>query len=256
MTPSKDKIVSLQQLKVACQQCSLREICLPVGVNQDEIEQLDEIIGRKKPLNKGDYLYHIGDKFNSIYAVRSGSLKSFCTTESGEEQITGFHLPGELVGLDAIADNAHPVTARALETTSVCEIPFDKLNDLSGKLIGLRKQILRVMSREIKEDHHNMLLLGQKTAEERLAAMLMSISGRQKIRGFSPNEFFLTMSRGDIGNFLGLALETVSRLFGRFQEEKLIQVNRKYITIIDMEKLTKLAGSHCSRPHDSGVAKG
>ncbi len=254
MTASQHKVISLTRLKIACQDCSLKEICLPVGVGINEIEMLDDIIERKKPLSKGENLYRIGDSFKSIFAVRSGSLKSICTTEAGEVQITGFHLPGELVGMDAIADNIHPVSTIALETTSVCEIPFEQLDKLSEKLSGLRHEILRVMSREIKEDQQNMLMLGQKTAEEKLAALLMSISKRHKTRGFSPLEFTLTMSRGDIGNFLGLALETVSRLFGRFQDDGLITVNRKQITILNHYSLCALAGAGCLH-EDSPVEK-
>lgn len=247
MTTTKpENVVSLSRLKIACQDCSLNEICLPVGVDKGEIEQLDAIINRKTPVQRSQHLFHIGDKFRAVYAIRSGSLKTYTTTEDGQEQITGFHLPGELVGLDAIADNCHPVAAKALETTSVCEIPFDRLDELSSKLPGIRRQLLRIMSREIRDDEENMLLLGQKTAEQRLAALLISLSSRYQARGFSPYEFNITMSRGDIGNFLGLALETVSRLFGRFQDEGLIRVNRKHVEILDRDALCRLAGASCA----------
>lgn len=239
-------VVSLKQIKVACQGCSLNEICLPVGIDRQEMDKLDAIINRKRPIPRGGHLFDIGDKFEAIYSVRSGSLKTYTTSEKGEEQVTGFHLPGELVGLDAIADNRHPVAAKALETTSVCEIPFNDLDTLSCNLPGLRHQLLRVMSREIREDEHNMVILGQKSAEERLAAFLVSLSNRYRRRGFSPYQFNLSMSRGDIGNYLGLALETVSRLFTRFQNDGLIRVERKHIELLDRERLCLVAGAKCS----------
>jgi CRP/FNR family transcriptional regulator len=250
---SSEKVVSFSKVKIACQECSLKEICLPVGVHVSDIEKLDRIIKRKKPLARAEHLYRAGDKFHALFAVRSGSLKTYVTTEEGAEQITGFHLAGELIGLDAIADSVHPVAARALETTSVCEIPYESLDDLSCKVPGLRQQLLRIMSREIRDDEQNMLMLGQKTAEEKLAGFLISMSSRYRQRGFSPYEFNITMSRGDIGNFLGLALETVSRLFGRFQTDGLISVERKHIQILDHNKLSMLAEAGCV--HNNALEK-
>ena len=242
-TNNTGNLVTFAKLKIACQECSLNEICLPVGVDKNDMTMLDDIINRKTPFSRGQHLFHIGDRFKSVYAIRSGSVKTYTTTEDGHEQVTGFHLPGELVGLDAIATNTHPVAAKTLETTSVCEIPFEQLDDLSCRLDGLRRQLLRIMSREIQEDQENMMMLGQKSAEQRLASLLISLSNRYQARGFSPYEFNLTMSRGDIGNFLGLALETVSRLFGRFQEDGLIRVSRKNIEILDRDQLCALSGA-------------
>ncbi len=244
-----ENVISLSKLKVACQECSLNEICLPVGIDQDDMLRLDEIIHRKKPVTRNEHLFNIGDRFTSVYAIRSGSVKTYVTTEDGQEQITGFHLPGELVGLDAIATDVHPIAARALETTSVCEIPYDKLDSLGCQVHGIRRQLHRIMSREIHNDEQNMLMLGQKAAEERLASLLISLSNRYRARGFSPYEFNLTMSRGDIGNFLGLALETVSRLFGRFQDDGLIRVNRKHIEILNRDTLCSLSGARCADRH-------
>ncbi len=245
-TRKTEKVVSLKDIKVACQECSLNEICLPVGVASGDLQRLDDIIDRKRPITRGDHLFRSGDVFQSLYAVRAGSLKTYTTSEDGQEQVMGFHLPGELVGLDAIADGNHPLSARALETTSVCEIPFSDLEALSVQLPSLQHQLLRIMSQEIRNDEQNMVVLGQKSAEERLAAFLISLSKRFHHRGFSPNQFNLSMSRGDIGNYLGLALETVSRLFTRFQSEGLLQVDRKHIELLDREKLTAYAGSRCS----------
>ena len=240
-----EKVVSLKDIKVACLECSLNEICLPVGIARDDLDRLDSIIDRKRPLLRGDHLFRIGDPFQCLYAVRSGSLKSYATSEDGQEQVMGFHLPGELIGLDGIAEGDHPLAAKALETTSVCEIPFHDLESLSTQLPGLQRQLLRVMSKEIRDDEHNMVILGQKSAEERLASFLIGLSNRFRRRGFSANQFNLSMSRSDIGNYLGLALETVSRLFTRFQNEGLLRVDRKHIELINRERLCVFSGAKC-----------
>jgi CRP/FNR family transcriptional regulator, anaerobic regulatory protein len=245
-TRKTEKVVSLKDIKVACRECSLNAICLPVGVESQDLDRLDAIIDRKRPIARGEHLFRSGDRFQAVYAVRSGSLKTYATSENGQEQVMGFQLPGELVGLDAIADNVHPLSARALETTSVCEIPFSELETLSGQLPSLQHQLLRLMSREIRDDEQNMVVLGQKSAEERLAAFLISLSTRFQRRGFSPNQFNLSMSRGDIGNYLGLALETVSRLFTRFQNEELLRVDRKHIELLNRDRLYAYSGSSCN----------
>jgi CRP/FNR family transcriptional regulator len=250
-TPREDKVISLKEIKVACRECSLNEICLPVGIAYDDLDRLDAIIERKRPLSRSEHLFQIGDPFQSLYAVRAGSLKTYTTSEDGHEQVMGFHLPGELVGLDAIAEGAHPLAAKALETTSVCEIPFHDLEVLSGQLPGLQHEMLRVMSQEIRHDEQNMVILGQKSAEERLASFLISLSSRFNRRGFSANQFNLSMSRSDIGNYLGLALETVSRLFTRFQNEGLLRVDRKHIELVDRERLMLFAGSGCGKHGDN-----
>lgn len=238
-----NNIIDLSKAKVACKDCSLFELCLPVGISETDLERLDKIIKRRRPVKRGEHLFHVGDPFQAIYAVRSGSIKTYAPTEDGHEQVTGFHLPGELLGLDAINGERHPCAAKALETSSVCEIPFESLEGLSVEIPTLQHQLLKVMSREISFDQSLLMLLGKKNAEERLAAMLISLSTRYQQRGFSSVEFNLSMSRNDIGNYLGLAVETVSRLFTRFQDEHILSVQRKYIRILDLERLGRLAGS-------------
>lgn len=228
---------------IACQNCSLYQLCLPTGIDGEELEQLDNIIQRRPPLKRGEYLFHIGESFQSIYAVRSGSIKTYVPTEDGGEQITGFYLPGELLGLDAINTGRHPCAARTLETTSLCEIPYERLAILSNQIPNLQKQLLKVMSRELLHDQSLLMLLGKKNAEQRLAAMLISFSDRYQQRGFSPTDFNLSMSRNDIGNYLGLAVETISRLFTRFQEEELLEVNRRRIVIKNHKKLQRMTGA-------------
>jgi len=235
------KVSHLSSIHIACENCSLHQLCLPLELNADDIEELDRIIKRRRPLQRGECLFQAGDSFTAIYAIRSGSLKTFTTTDDGQEQVTGFHLPSELVGLDAITTDMHNCTARALETTSVCEIPYNRLQELGVKIPGLQRQLLRIMSREILEDQNLMIWLAKKTAEERLASLLLRMSRQFSERNFSAREFNLSMSRTDIANYLGLAVETVSRLFSRFQTDGLLTVDRKHVVIQDMEGLQRMA---------------
>ncbi len=226
---------------IHCHDCAMSELCIPFTLSTQELDQLDSIIERKKPVHKGDTLFEAGQNLDSLYAIRSGTIKSYTLTKEGEEQITGFHLPGDIIGFDAIGQGNHVSFAQALETAMVCEIPFDTLDSLSGTMPRLRQQIMRLMSSEIKGDQDMLLLLSKKTAEERLASFLMNLSNRFGARGFSPKEFRLTMTRGDIGNYLGLTVETISRLLGRFQKAGFIQVSGKFITVVDLESLSKVA---------------
>jgi CRP/FNR family transcriptional regulator len=247
----KSKVISIKGLKIACGECSLHDLCLPVGISQSDMERLEQIIKRKRPIQKNDFLFHSGDSLNSLYAIRSGSVKTFSLTDDGQEQILGFHLPGELLGLDAIHDQVHHCSGRALETTSICEVPFEELEELASHIPGLQQQLFRLMSKELQSDESFMMVLGKKTSEERLSNFLLNLSMRFKQRGFSGSEFNLSMSRNDIANYLGLAVETVSRLFTRFQNAGLIEVNRKLITITDMDGLKALAGAKCKKDEQS-----
>ncbi len=237
-----NKVIQLNQSRVACKDCNLFRLCLPVGIDAAQLEVLDSIIKRRQPLKRGEHLFQAGTSFQSIYAVRSGSLKSYSATEDGQEQVTGFHLPGELLGLDALHSGVHCCSAKALETTSLCEIPYNQLGALAEQMPGLQQQLLNIMSQELQHDQSLFRLLGRKSAEERLAALLLSLSERYQRRGFVATEFHLSMSRNDIANYLGLAVETVSRVFGRFQEEGLLSVQRKHIRILDMARLQGITG--------------
>lgn len=240
--PGERKIISLASMKAACGNCSLQQLCLPIGIAVEDIDRLDAIVRRRRPMSRGSHVFHMGDHFDALFAIRSGSVKTYTLSDDGTEQVTGFHLTGEIIGLDAINTGRHPCAAKVLETTSVCEIPFEQLENLSVEVPALGRQLLRVMSREIQADDALMLLLGKKSADERLAALLVSLSRRYKERGFSASEFQLTMSRNDIGNYLGLAVETVSRLFTRFQEQGLIGVNHRQVKLLQTDRLRELAG--------------
>lgn len=223
---------------IHCQNCGFSHMCIPVSLDKKEMASLDEIIERKRPYHKSDLLTTAGETFKCLYAIRSGSFKSFITSEDGEQQITGFHFPGDVVGFDAIKSDCYQGYTQALETSLVCEIPYDMVDQMSAYLPSLRRQMMNIMSSEIKQDHDLMMLLNRRTAEERIAHFLLNLSERFADRGFSPKEFNLTMTRNEIGNYLGLTVETVSRLFTRFQKESLVQVNGKLIEITDMQGLT------------------
>lgn len=229
--------------KVACADCGLYRLCLPVGVDRSELAEVDRIIKRRRPIQRGDQLFVAGSPFHAIYAVRSGSIKTFTFTEDGREQVTGFFLPGELVGLDAIGRGIHHTGARALQITSVCEIPYSEFETVSQRIPSLARQLLRIMSREMHDDQVMLMLLGKRSADERLAAFLPNLSERFGQRGYSPVEYNLSMSRHDIANYLGLAVETVSRWFSRLQDNGIIAARARNVRLLDMERLRVLAGA-------------
>ncbi len=232
----------MSSTSINCQDCGFSQLCLPFSLNDHELDKLDDIIQRKRPAHKGDYLFEAGTPLHALYAVRTGSFKTYTLTEQGEEQITGFHLPGDVIGFDAIGEHTHPSFAQALETAMVCEIPFNNLDNLLDQLPKLRQQLMRLMSQDISGDQQMMLLLNRKTAEEKLAAFLTNLAQRFANRGFSRREFRLTMTRGEIGNYLGLTVETISRLLGRFHKDELIHVDGKLISISNFDELSKIAG--------------
>lgn len=240
------KQIDLTRLKSACSTCSLRELCLPIGLEPPELARLDTLIERKWMLRRGDYLFRAGAPFRSLYAIRSGFLKSYVLQEDGREQVTGFHMMGEIVGMDAISGDMHTCDAIALEGTEVCDIPFARLEELSRDMPTLQRHLHRIMSREIVRDYGVMLLLGSMKAEERLAAFLLNVSQRYAVRGYSPTSFRLRMTREEIGSYLGLKLETVSRAFSHFQEEGLVSVHNKEVELKDIEALRQLIGQHTS----------
>lgn len=231
------------KLTVTCQRCSLRGVCEPINLPTSEQARLDAIIERRRPISRGEYLYRSGEPFRSVFCVKAGSIKTYATTDKGEEQVTGFHLPGEMVGLEGIAMGINTTDAVALETSSVCEIPYERLQEISADVPYLLQQIILLTSQEVMHGQTLTMLISKKSAEERLAALLLSLSDRFAHRGFSPTDFHLSMSRHDIGNFLGMAVETVSRVFTRFDNEGLISVRRKHIQLCDLPRLRELAGS-------------
>ena len=233
--------VNFKSLKASCQNCSLIELCLPRGLNNSDLSTLDDVIQQRRLVHKNENIFSQGEKSGCIYAVRSGSVKTFTTAKNGEEQILGFHLPGEILGLDGMDNQIHSCSGVALDTATICELPIGDLNVLCVKIPGLQQQLLSLISNEITKDHTMLMLLARRNAEQKLATFLINLSGRFKARGYSADEFDLTMSRYDIGNYLGLADETVSRLISRFKDNKIIDANRKKISILDHGALCGVA---------------
>ncbi|MDR2208112.1 MAG: fumarate/nitrate reduction transcriptional regulator Fnr [Azoarcus sp.] len=227
-------------LKKSCSQCNLFELCLPLGIKDSDILRLDELVAVQRKIKRQQPLYRTGNPFEAIYAIRTGSFKSDILLEDGREQVTGFHMTGEILGLDGISTGLYSCNAIALEDSEVCVISYMKLEELARAIEGLQHQFHKVMSSEIVSDHSMMMLLGSMHANERLAAFLLNLSQRFTARGFSPTEFHLRMTREEIGSYLGLKLETVSRAFSFFQKEGLISVQQKHIRILDSDRLKKL----------------
>ncbi len=235
--------IKLEAFKVACSSCNLRELCLPVGLSAPDLEQLDTLVSTRRTVPRGETLFRSGDTFQSLYAVRTGFFKTCVSAEDGRDQVTGFQMAGELLGLDGISNDRHSCDAVALEDSQVCVIPYSQLEELSRDFTELQHQFHKIMSREIVRDHGVMLLLGSMRAEERLAAFLLNLTQRLQARGFSASSLILRMTREEIGSYLGLKLETVSRTFSKFQDEGLLEVKQRAITIVDPAGLKRLVNS-------------
>lgn len=235
-------VISIRDLKAHCQTCSLRELCLPVGLTVDEMKQVDTVIVHRTMVKKHETLYRAGEHFHALYAIQFGSLKTTVLSEDGREQMTGFHMLGEIVGFDGIGTNYHGVGAIALEDSELCVVPFDSIDNLARTIPSLQHILHQIMSSEIARVQHMMLFLGSMCAEERLAVFLLDLADRYHRRGYSSTEYILRMTREEIGSYLGLKLETVSRLFSRFQEEGLIQVQGRAVKLLDPTALKQLVG--------------
>ncbi|MDO5058852.1 MAG: fumarate/nitrate reduction transcriptional regulator Fnr [Neisseria sp.] len=227
-------------MKTLCSTCSLRELCLPVGLCPAEFEQLDAVIKQSRRLKKGEFLFRSGEAFHSLFAVRTGFFKTTVVSQDGRDQVTGFFMSGELMGMDGISSNAHSCDAVALEDSEVCELPFENMEQLSQSIPSMQTHFFRMMSREIVRDQGVMLLLGNMRAEERIAAFLLNLSQRLHSRGFAANDFILRMSREEIGSYLGLKLETVSRTLSKFHHEGMISVEHKHIKLLQPQNLKKM----------------
>jgi CRP/FNR family transcriptional regulator len=234
------KVVDISRLRQACRNCSLRDLCLPMGLAADDLHKLEGLVGSRGPLRRGDHLFRENDGFHAIYAVRYGALKTYTIDGEGREHVLGFHLAGELVGLDAIYPGSHACSAQALQATSVCAVPFGRLEHLARDIPGLQTQLLRVLSKELGATAH---LAADHTAEERLAGFLYGLSRRLALRGYSDRELHLFMPRRDIASHLRLATETVSRLLARFQQQGVIHVSRKHIELLNPDALRALGGA-------------
>lgn len=241
-------IIDFHSLKSSCADCSLHELCLPRGLDRQAMEQLERVSKRSYALHKGEHLFRRGDDFKYIYALRSGSMKLHLMDVQGNNQVLGFYFPGEILGLDAIDKKKHLCNAEAMETSSYCAFPFSALSEMCLSVPDLQKQIFRLMSRELTHENELLLTIGKKGAEERLATFLITLSSRFQQLGYSATEIKLPMARQEIANYLGLTIETVSRLFGRFQRAGLINIKRKHVHIKNMGTLRNIS-SGCVGDH-------
>ncbi|MBA2961551.1 MULTISPECIES: helix-turn-helix domain-containing protein [Ramlibacter] len=239
ISPAEFRARPAATLTTLCSSCHLKDLCLPCGMSAPTVERLDGLHFGRRRVKAGQALYRAGEPFQTIYAVRSGTFKSSLTVADGREQVSGFSMAGELMGLDGLAQGRHASTATALEDAEICAIPYDHLMELSAGSSELQRVVAQLMSREIVREHSLMLLLGSMNAEERLASFLLNISQRMKARGWSPSEFHLRMSRAEIGSYLGMKLETVSRTFSAFVQQGLLAVDKRHIRILDLEALTR-----------------
>jgi CRP/FNR family transcriptional regulator len=232
-----------ENIKVACSSCSLRELCMPIGLTPGELERLDEMVASRRKVRRREVLFHDGERFTSLFAIRTGVFKTRVAAEDGRDQVTGFQMAGEIIGLDGIVHDHHTCDAVALEDAEVCVMPFHRIEQLSREVPALQRHVHQIMSREIVREHGVMLLLGSMRAEERLAAFLLNLVQRLHARGFSRTEFVLRMTREEIGSYLGLTLETVSRTLSKFMEDGIVQVEKRNLRIADADALQRIVNA-------------
>jgi CRP/FNR family transcriptional regulator len=223
-----------------CSTCALSRTCLPQGMEQPALQDLHLLVEHAGPLHAGEHVFREGDLFGAIAAVRTGTVKTYVIDRDGREHVLGFHLPGEVIGLNAIDGERYPCNAVALDTVMLCRFSFQKISLLAARQPGLQQQLFRLLSRDIGAAR---LLAGDWSADQRMAAFLLGLSRRLAARGFSPNRFQLTMARTDIANYLRLAPETVSRVLRRFQDDGLLRINRRELEFADRARIEALAGA-------------
>lgn len=240
---STSPILDLAEIRRGCANCSLQQLCLPAGIGAAELRKLDDIVRRRRPVERGECLFRAGDAMHAVYVARDGAFKTVTISEEGEEQVVGFHLAGELIGLDALGAGRHRCDAVALTTANVCEVPFDQLSAVASQVPGLQQQLLKVIGQSVGRDQDHVGMLVRRQAGERIALFLHGLSERFRNIGQSPARFKLPMSREDIARFLGLALETVSRGFSKLQDDGVIEVVGRQVQILDDVELNRLAHS-------------
>ena len=221
---------------------------MPLGLNETEMERVDEVVATRRKVSRGDNLFRNGDKFNALYAIRTGFFKTRISAEDGRDQVTGFQMAGEIIGLDGIVSDHHTCDAVALEDAEVCVMPFDRIEELSREITSLQRHVHKIMSREIVRENGVMLLLGSMRAEERLAAFLLNLVQRLHARGFSQSELILRMTREEIGSYLGLKLETVSRTFSKFVEDGIVEVKQRHVRILNADALKLIVNAQTCQP--------
>lgn len=240
-------VIDIERLRRSCAQCSLQVLCLPANIGGDDLGRLDDIVRSRRPLRRGENLYRDGQTLGSLFVAREGAFKTVASNAQGEEQVIGFHLPGELMGLDALGSGRHACRAEALTQASVCEIPLVQLESVCQQLPGLQRQLLRIIGQGLNRDQAHMEMLGRRHASDRMALFLHGLSERYRLLGRSPEMFLLPMSRVEIASYLGLVIETVSRTLGKFQEDGIIAVRGRQLKILDAKALEALAHASAVR---------
>ncbi|MBN2647055.1 MAG: fumarate/nitrate reduction transcriptional regulator Fnr [Thiotrichales bacterium] len=229
---------------VSCKNCGLQKVCFPTGLNREDVERLDNIVDRRPPLKKGVHLFQAGDSFNALFAIRAGVIKLYSFTDNGEEIVHGFYLPGDVLGIDALGSRMHQYNAMALDTTSVCTLPFEKLNELSENIPNLSQQILNVISKEVLDGRMHSELLIRRNADQRVAQFIYNMSERHRHRGYAGSEFRLSILHRDVAVYLGLTPETVSRILAKFHADEIVTWKKKEVFIHNMHRLQDVIGMH------------
>jgi CRP/FNR family transcriptional regulator len=237
-------VIAVRDSVTPCRSCRMRELCLPFAFTDDQVRQFDALVTHRTRLSKNDTLYRAGEPFHALYAIQFGSLKTVMLAEDGREQVMGYHMLGEMIGFDGLGTDRHGAAAVALEDTEACALPFGSIQRLARTIPALQHHLHQMMATEIARGHGAMLMLGSMHAEERVAVFLLNLAERYRQRGYSGTEYVLRMTRQEIGSYLGLKLETVSRQFSRFQGDGLIQVQGRALKLLDPGALKRIAGQH------------
>ncbi len=232
--------------KASCSSCSLLDLCMPLELAPQELGRIEKLVAGRRKLKRGTALFRSGERFANLFAIRTGMFKICVGSEDGRDQVIGFQMAGEIIGFDGIVDDRHSCDAVALEDAEVCVMPFEHIEELSREINALQRHVHRIMSREIVRENNVMLLLGSMRAEERVAAFLLNLVQRLHSRGFSQSELILRMTREEIGSYLGIKLETVSRTLSRLVDEGVIEVKQRHVRIISTDLLRETISSRCS----------
>jgi CRP/FNR family transcriptional regulator len=240
MKPAQSRMPMPQKFSVNCSSCNLRELCIPGGLGAEHLARVENLVYARRRVKRGESLYRAGSPFNAAYAIRSGFFKTGLIDDEGREQVTGFFMGGEILGLDGLGTGAYHGSAIALEDSDVCILPYSLIEEMSREIPALQRHLNAVLAREIVRDHGVMMLLGSMRAEQRLATFLINLSRRFVRRGYSSSDFHLRMTREEIGSYLGLKLETVSRLFSAFQKDGLLDIDQKHVRILDIRGLERV----------------
>lgn len=226
-----------ENVQIACSNCNIYELCMPVKFNLEKRDKLDSVVSQRKKIKQGESLFTSKTKFSALYAIKLGFFKTTINSHQGHEQVTGFQMSGEIIGLDGIADNQHTCNAIALEDSEVCIMPFSNLQTLAHEIPSLQSHLNKIMSREIVRESGMIVLLSTMSAKEKLSNFLSNLIQRLSLRGQSSHELILRMSREEIASYLGLSKETVTRVLSKYSDQNILEVNNRFIKILNSEAI-------------------